>query len=416
MIHCSKGLFIGVDRFTALDPEQQLRASQSATKCAELFTTAQHQKFRALVETPAQGTNRLDILKALYAFARSIDAGEAGLIYVATHGFETSDGLIIAGTDFLPLLPIDTGIAVERIQQLLLEHADETARFLLLLDCCRQRLQASRQDVVFERTSVIYAAASGACSYESVGFTPLVACLTQGMARAKRLRHSAGVYCRAEDVISMATTTRANTPGGDLLSLDVRGDPLNSILFPVPEEILRPSAQMKATVRVTSCEVTKTLRSSLTDRLNRLFRQIGWNSKTLIQIGEQGVNGSTVSQIRCELGDSHVHAHEDALRLLLLQFPAIFYSMTYSWDCALPNKFLRSIAEIMHGNIRIINKATHFISWRDTSGDGNAMFQTDGSTTKCSITCVSQDTNSQLPLENIASIYKLAHSLLIYAP
>jgi hypothetical protein len=159
VIACSTGLFVGVNEYDWLHAEEWLTsAAADAYKIAGMCRRGHPEgNWRLVNEEAAALMSRDDIVEAFYYFVRDVESDEAGLFYFAGHGGRVEGRLYLHGSDFRPVIPVDSALAVHRLLGIIRAEGKVDAYFCLILDCCQAGLGDADVDVVAENVCVLSA-------------------------------------------------------------------------------------------------------------------------------------------------------------------------------------------------------------------------------------------------------------------
>lgn len=160
---CRTGLFVGVSEYRDLPPDKHLPgAASDALSMAESLRRADPDGvWRTVYDSPFQRPYRAEILDALWRMVHNVLGRDSGFFYFAGHALQTEGQLVMAPVDFRPAIPYDSGIPLSRIFQIFHSVIDRDARFLAMLDCCREGDHPRVAGDIPENVTVLYACPPG---------------------------------------------------------------------------------------------------------------------------------------------------------------------------------------------------------------------------------------------------------------
>jgi hypothetical protein len=163
MFPCASGTFIGIDAYSSQPSTKAIYSAGSDARRLEHYFHVAHSKggWNALTTSDQAPVNRLDVIEAINRWIKGVQRHETGLLYFAGHGALTDQGLVLAASDFVDSLPVDSGIAISRILQLIERNGHRESRYVIMLDCCRQAISSFSPEAVRPNVAVLYACAAG---------------------------------------------------------------------------------------------------------------------------------------------------------------------------------------------------------------------------------------------------------------
>jgi hypothetical protein len=169
MFFCRSGTFIGVDGYRSEAPTKAIYSAASDARRLEHYFAAADSRsaWNSLTGSEAEPVLRLDVLQAIHRWVRGVQRHDAGLLYFAGHGLLTDQGLVLAASDFTERLPLDSGIALTRVVELIEQHGHGDSRYVIMLDCCREANQPFSLEKVTSNIAVLYACAPGELAIET---------------------------------------------------------------------------------------------------------------------------------------------------------------------------------------------------------------------------------------------------------
>ncbi len=139
MIVCTSGLFVGVDAYLHIPKERWLAsASADAYKLSDRFRRANRTgQWRVITDDANCRPTRVEILQCFRELIDSVSDGEAGVFYFAGHGRIIESDLVLAPSDYRPVIPEDSGIMLGRLFSIISGRSKPGTKYILVLDCCQ---------------------------------------------------------------------------------------------------------------------------------------------------------------------------------------------------------------------------------------------------------------------------------------
>jgi len=162
------GLFVGVDRYAQRRDNRLQHASSDATSLHQYFRAARpNGHWSKLVSTTNKAPRQVEILAELTKFAKNLPVGESGIFYFSGHASMCDRGLVLKSYDAHDDFPIDTGLRLARVLEIVKAQAAQKKRFLVILDCCRDSDMPAVADDIPPNCCILYASGLGQAALES---------------------------------------------------------------------------------------------------------------------------------------------------------------------------------------------------------------------------------------------------------
>lgn len=249
---CRHGMFVGVDKFGDMGEAYDLRASAGATRLASFFREQDSAgQWIPIIETGRRVLRRNDVIVEFCRWLASVPADGAGLFYYGGHGVTTEPGLVLAGRDFNPSVPYDTGIPIDRLVNIAGQSAPAGAHIVFLLDCCRNVVTKRPVKLVAppDRIGLLYACEQGSVASERGGQSLFVNALIQAASTAPLKRLDGRSYVPLRSLTEGLVQSLAEDPSCEQVAnyVGTEADVLlpASTLEPLRTDSLAPTALLE---------------------------------------------------------------------------------------------------------------------------------------------------------------------------
>jgi hypothetical protein len=396
LIRCTSGCFFGVnDRVEDHLPGKLKAAYSSALSLQQFFQEAYPEgRWKLHPNSRGQQVSRSQFLAVIHQWVPSVEPESAGILYFAGHGVQCKEDSVLCLTDFDADLPYDTGVPVFRIADIIKKYGHRDARFVLILDACREGEETRDLASIPENIVVVYGCQAGRRSIELTHSSVLIKSLLRvATASEKFLYHNRQYICLAR-LLQALSTELLHAPESCLQEVDVNGVHLEDIYLPsvpssgsgtVPDGWLLPKCYLlrsepsSALFNEISCAVGK-----------GLIEWLGYDNVQLdgiLRYGnlDFGSNGERISLRLPAL--RHYEKDPSFLDHMLTRCQDIFYLLNFQWYGKVSDTKFRISPLFKDCIYTTLNNNQSLVIWNAGPLKGQALI-----------------THAQYPLETVTSL------------
>jgi Caspase domain len=418
LYRCRTGLFIGINEYVDYSDHNLKSAEADASRLHEYFKRAcPAGRWELLVDDDARRPLRVEILDAVQRLVVSVGDGEAGLLFCACHAETVQERLVLCCADYRPSVPIQSGIALEVLLELM--RVDDHRRFLVILACCRTG-ELCRADLLPSNVCIIYSCQLGGVSLETANAGFFATSLLNSMDLVASRQGGGAPGCNVQELhaeLEQAKTLAVPSPP------EMQGTGAAEIRLPLN------SSESPGDRTAVRCAMRSVAINPATASLKR--SQIGDTLMYLMGLpSDHKLRESLLAPLFvAEADSSYIEVCFDShcfrggawlpIQHLLHQFPAVFEQLYFVWAGRIRNEMVRKMMGSLDG-IRMTSMGKDMqITWPDGSHNfsviGMAQLCDNGTSAIASLNCQNRE-GGVVPLNHLQRSLEMVFKRFVAIP